>query len=147
MCRPRMAMDLYMEQKTNKTCHCTQTTLLVWNISQRVCHKIQNLHLADTFISLSVRSICFRLSSHFSALSRSVKWILTLSLSLSCLLSPHFTFSFSLLCVSPFKLSFFFSRAALFLICCDSSAFTVDLRVSASHVSFGFSNSHISSCF
>ncbi len=95
----------------------------------RVCYKLQNLHLADTFISLSVRSICFCLYSHFSALSLSVNWIFSL---------PPFVFltltSFHLLILSfhvvlPSSFLSFILRAALFLISVYSSAFAVYLRV------------------
>lgn len=64
-------------------CHSVQTTLLVWNISLRVCYKLQNLQLADTFISLSIRSICFCLYFHFSVFLHSVRQHFALALSLS----------------------------------------------------------------
>lgn len=72
---------------------------------------------ASTFISLYYLT----LSSEFS-----------LSLSLSCSLSPHFTSSFCLLCVSPFKFFSSIPRVGLLLIYGYSSAFAVYLRLSVS---------------
>lgn len=132
----------HLGQKKKKFihCHCAQTTLLIWNISQWVCYKLQNLQLADTFISLSVRSICFCLCTlslcqvNFHSLS------LSLCHARSHLISPpHFVFY-------VFLPSRFFSstpRAALFLICGYPSAFAVYLRLS---VSFALPSPHISLC-
>lgn len=72
---------------------------------------------ASTFISLYYLA----LSSEFS-----------LSLSLSCSLSPHFTPSFCLLCVSAFKFFSSIPCVALSLIYGYSFAFAVYLRVSVS---------------
>lgn len=69
-------------------CHCAQTPPLLWNISQQVCYKPQNLPIhsslclfapfvfASTFISLFTLLLSFEFS---------------LCLSLSCSLSTHFT--------------------------------------------------------
>lgn len=114
-------------------CHRAQTTLPLWNISQRVCYKLQNLHLADTFISPSVRSICFCLCLHFSVLSRSVKWIFSLSLLLSCfaLTSFHLLLSFYVSLPSSFsstpEAAFLLDLCLLVGLCCLSLCFFVSL--------------------
>lgn len=92
-----------------------------------------------------VCSICFCLCFHFSMPAHFVKWIffLFLSLSLSCTLSPHFTFSFCLSCVGPFKSSPCILNTVPFLIYGFLSSFAVYFLVP---FSFALSLPHISLC-
>lgn len=128
-------------------CHCAQTTLLPWNISQRVCYKLQNLHPADTFISLSIRSICFCLYLHFSVLSRSVKWIFTLRFFVLLALTSFHLLIWSFMCFSLQVFLFYSPRCSLLdlwlfvCLCCLSQGFCL-----SPSVSFALSNPHISLC-
>lgn len=117
-----LSMPLFIQ------CHCAQTTLLLWNISQQVCYKLQNLQIhsspclfapfvfASMFISLFTLSYC-----HVNFLSA------CLCLALSHLISP--------------PRPTFVKYSILFLIYSDSFAFAVYLGVSI--ISFARSNPHI----
>lgn len=94
----------------------------VYVINYKTCtlptHSSRCLFAPFVFASAFISLHSLALSSEFSP-----------SLSLSCLLSPHFTSSFCLLCVPPFKFFSSGSRASLFLISGYSSAFAVYLRL------------------
>lgn len=116
-------------------CHCARTTLVWWNISQWVCYGVQNPHRADTFISLSVRSICFRLHFHFSVRSRSVKWIFPLPAFVLLALTSFHLLILSFMCISlqvfllenSQRCSFFLDLWLVVCFCCLSQGFSVCL--------------------
>ena len=126
-------------------CHCAQTSLHLWNISSGYVINYKNLHLAATFISLSVRSICFSLYSHFSVLSLSVKWIFPVFLFVLLTLTSFHLLILSFMC-SFLSVFVFYFRAALSLIYGYSSAYSVYLGFLVSlHLSLP--NLHISLWF